>query len=51
MALSPSHSSISSSSDDDDAPPVAPASSSAIQGISIRHHIPVILDMDEGNYG
>ena len=51
MALSPSHSGVSSSSDDDDAPPVAPASSSMIQGISIRHHVPVILDMDEGNYG
>ncbi|XP_066341599.1 uncharacterized protein [Miscanthus floridulus] len=30
---------------------VAPASASQIQGISIRHHVHVILDMDEGNYG
>jgi len=50
MALSPSHSGVSSSSDDE-APPAAPASFSVIQGVSIRHHVPVILDMDEGNYG
>jgi hypothetical protein len=41
----------SSSSDDDDALHIAPASSSVLQGLSIRHHVPVILDMDEGNYG
>ena len=51
MAHSPNHSGISSSDDDDDDLPVAPASSSVIQGISIRHHVPVTLDMDEGNYG
>ena len=38
-------------SDSDDDFSVAPARASAIQGISIRHHVPVILDMDEGNYG
>ena len=47
MAPSSHHS--DSSSDDDLS--VAPTAASAIQGISIRHHVPVILDMDEGNYG
>ncbi|XP_039805023.1 uncharacterized protein LOC120669316 [Panicum virgatum] len=49
MAHSPSHSGYSFSSDDE--LPVVPASSSVIQGISIRHHVPVILDMDDDNYG
>jgi hypothetical protein len=39
--------SSSDASDDDEF--VAPAS--AIQGISIRHHVPVVLDLEEGNYG
>ncbi|XP_066320126.1 uncharacterized protein [Miscanthus floridulus] len=47
MAPSSHHS--DSSSDDDLF--VALAAASVIQGISIRHHVPVILDMDEGNYG
>ncbi|XP_066310118.1 uncharacterized protein [Miscanthus floridulus] len=46
MAPSSHHSNSSS----DDNLFVAPAAASAIQGISIRHHVPVILDMDEGNY-
>ena len=46
MAPSSHHS--DSSSDDDLS--IAPAAAFAIQGISIRHHVPVILDMDEGNY-
>ena len=49
MVHSPTHSCLSSSSSDDELP-VALASSSVIQGISIRHHVPVILDMDDGNY-
>ena len=47
MAPSSNH----SDSSDDDGFSVAPASASQIQGISIRHHVLVILDMDEGNYG
>ena len=35
----------------DDGYEVAPANADRIQGISIRHHVPVILDMDEGNFG
>jgi hypothetical protein len=47
MAPSSNHSDSST----DDGNFVAPAASSQIQGISIRHHVPVILDMDEGNFG
>jgi hypothetical protein len=47
MAPSSNHSDSSS----DDGYSVIPASASQIQGISIRHHVPVILDMDEANYG
>jgi len=50
MAPASIHSGLSDSDSDGDFS-VAPARSSAIQGISIRHHVPVILDMDEGNYG
>ncbi|XP_062203763.1 uncharacterized protein LOC133905957 [Phragmites australis] len=46
--MAPSSVLFDSSVDDD---PVAPAPASAIQGISIRSHVPVVLDMDEGNYG
>ena len=46
--MSPSsHHSESSSSDDE----LVPAAASAIQGLSIRHHVPVVLDLEEGNYG
>ena len=44
-----SHAASDSSSDDGFS--VAPATSSQIQGISIRHHVPVILEMDDGNFG
>ncbi|XP_066380729.1 uncharacterized protein [Miscanthus floridulus] len=44
-------SSVHSESSSDDGFSVAPASASQIQSISIRHHVPVVLDMDEGNYG
>ena len=47
MANSSVHSDSSSSDDEF----VAPAAASAIQGISIRHHVPVVLDLEEGNYG
>jgi len=47
MAPSSTHSDSSSA----DGFSVAPASASQIQDISIRHHVHVILDMDEGNYG
>ena len=47
MAPSSTHSDSSSA----DGFSVTPASASQIQGISIRHHVHVILDMDEGNYG
>jgi hypothetical protein len=40
---------VSDSSSDDGS--VAPATSSQIQGISIRHHVPVILELEEGNFG
>jgi len=42
--------SVHSDSSDDDYE-VIPANADRIQGISIRHHVPVILDMDEGNFG
>jgi hypothetical protein len=41
--------SSSDASDDDEF--IAPAPASAIQGISIHHHVPVVLDLEEGNYG
>ena len=44
-------SSVNSDSSSDDGSLVAPTPASVIQTISIRHHIPVTLDMDEGNYG
>ncbi|XP_066351597.1 uncharacterized protein [Miscanthus floridulus] len=47
--MAPSSHHFDSSLDDDLS--IAPAAASAIQGISIRHHVPAILDMDEGNYG
>jgi hypothetical protein len=47
MAPSSNHSDASSN----DGFSVAPTSASQIQGISIRHHVPVTLNMDEGNYG
>ncbi|CAD6205206.1 unnamed protein product [Miscanthus lutarioriparius] len=50
MAPASIHSSLSDSDSDGDFS-VAPARASAIQGISIHHHVPVIRDMDEGNYG
>jgi hypothetical protein len=34
----------------DDGYDIAPTSPSVIQGLSIRHHVPVIIDMDEGNF-
>jgi hypothetical protein len=46
MAPSSTHSDSS-----DDGFSIAPASASQIQGISIHHHVPIILDMDEGNFG
>jgi hypothetical protein len=50
MAPVSNHSGVSDSSSDDGLS-VAPASASAIQGISICHHVPVVLDMDDANYG
>jgi hypothetical protein len=47
---SPSHHSSSSESSVEDEAPVH-STSSQIQGISIRHHVHVILDMDEANFG
>ena len=43
--------SSNNSESSDDGFSIDPASASQIQGISIRHHVPVILDMDEANYG
>ncbi|XP_066385277.1 uncharacterized protein [Miscanthus floridulus] len=43
-------SSIPSDSSDDGLDAV-PVSASQIQTLSIRHHVPVILDLDEGNFG
>jgi hypothetical protein len=40
---------LSNDSSDDELVVLAPAS--VIQSISIRQHVPVVLDMDEGNYG
>ncbi|XP_066344394.1 uncharacterized protein [Miscanthus floridulus] len=51
MAPASNQSGVSDSSSSDGGFSVAPASSAAIQGISIRHHVPIILDMGEGNYG
>ena len=44
-------SSIHSDNSSDDGSFVAPAPATVIQTISIRHHVPVTLDMHEGNYG
>ena len=44
-------SSIHSDNSSDDGSFVAPAPATVIQTISIRHHVPVTLDMDKGNYG
>ena len=44
-------SSIHSDNSSDDGSFVAPAPATVIQTISIRHHVPVTPDMDEGNYG
>jgi hypothetical protein len=49
MAPSDHGSDSSSSSEVDE--PIVRATSSQIQGLSIRHHVPVVLDLDEGNYG
>ena len=35
----------------DDGSSTAPTNPSQIQGVSIRHHVPVVLDMEEGNFG
>jgi histone deacetylase 1/2 len=47
---SPVHSDTSSSSGDE-APPQAPAAASTLHTINIRNHVPVILDLDQSNYG
>ena len=44
-------SSIPSDNSSDDGSFVALAPATIIQMISIRRHVPVTLDMDEGNYG
>ena len=46
MVPSSVHSSSSS-----DSFSTAPTSAAQIQSLSICHHVPVILDMDEGNFG
>jgi hypothetical protein len=48
MALSPVHSDTSSS---DDEAPLVPAAASTLQTINIRNHVPVVLDLDQSNYG
>ncbi|XP_066334403.1 uncharacterized protein [Miscanthus floridulus] len=35
----------------DDGSSIAPTNPSQIQGVSIRHHVPVVLDMEDGNFG
>nr|XP_034594764.1 uncharacterized protein LOC117856531 [Setaria viridis] len=48
MVFSPVHSDTSSSSGDEHAPP---ASTSLLQTVNVGSYIPVLLDMDESNYG
>jgi hypothetical protein len=48
MTHSPVHTDTSSS---DDEAPLVPATTSTIQTITIRNHVPVVLDLDQSNYG
>jgi hypothetical protein len=39
------------SSSGDEAPPPEPAPASTLQTINIRNHVPVVLHLDQSNYG
>jgi hypothetical protein len=41
----------SSSSSGDETPSPEPAPASTLQTINIRNHVPVVLDLDQSNYG